>query len=75
MEGWQRRMGGCRREWGKRSRWMWVHSWLFVLATFDETTLILKPVGDAGEREKSWSGQCKERRKREGAALTSDKSW
>lgn len=51
MEGWQRRMGGCRREWGKRSRRMWVHSWLFVLATLDETTLILKPVGDAGERE------------------------
>ena len=72
MEEWQRRMGGCWWEWGKRSRRMRVHGGFFVLATFDETTLILEPVGDAGERNR---GQGNAREKGKEGRLTSDKSW
>lgn len=47
-EGWQRWVGGSGWEWGKRALGIGVHSRFFVLATFDETALVLEPVGDAG---------------------------
>ena len=40
-------MGGSGREWGERALRIGVHSRFFVLATFDETALVLEPVGDA----------------------------
>ena len=40
-------MGGGRGEWGERSLGVRMHSGFFVLATFDETALVLEPVGDA----------------------------
>ena len=51
MEVWleegQRWVGGCGRERSKRSLGVGVHGGLFVFATFDETALVLEPVGDA----------------------------
>jgi hypothetical protein len=41
-------MGGCGREWRKRSLGVGVHAGFFLLSTFDEAALVLEPVCDAG---------------------------
>ena len=41
-------MGGGRGKWSERSLRVGMHAGFFVLATFDETALVLEPVGDTG---------------------------
>ena len=48
MEGWQRWVGGGRGKWSERSLRVGMHAGFFVFATFDETALVLEPVGDTG---------------------------
>lgn len=54
-------MGGGRGEWGKGSLGVGVHGGLFVFATFDETALVLEPVGDAGESRGQGNARRRER--------------
>lgn len=59
LEEGQRWVGGCGRERSKRSLGIGVHGGFFVFAAFDETALVLEPIGDTGGEWRS--GRSKER--------------